>query len=96
MIKGKLALLTCALTLALTSPLLAAQNASEGQTLKLAIGPEPTEGFDPMLGWSHGSYLLLHAPLLKQNADMSWGNLLTEKVETSADGKTWTLSLIHI
>ncbi|WP_410705170.1 ABC transporter substrate-binding protein [Citrobacter freundii] len=93
MIKGKLTLLTCALTLALTSPLLAAQNASEGQTLKLAIGPEPTEGFDPMLGWSHGSYLLLHAPLLKQNADMSWGNLLTEKVETSADGKTWTLTL---
>lgn len=93
MIKGKLALLTCALTLALTSPLLAAQNASEGQTLKLAIGPEPTEGFDPMLGWSHGSYLLLHAPLLKQNADMSWGNLLTEKVETSADGQTWTLTL---
>ncbi|EIJ9082378.1 ABC transporter substrate-binding protein [Citrobacter freundii] len=93
MIKGKLALLTCVLTLALTSPLLAAQNASEGQTLKLAIGPEPTEGFDPMLGWSHGSYLLLHAPLLKQNADMSWGNLLTEKVETSADGKTWTLML---
>ncbi|GCB39414.1 nickel ABC transporter substrate-binding protein [Citrobacter freundii] len=93
MIKGKLALLTCALTLALTSPLLAAQNASEGQTLKLAIGPEPTEGFNPMLGWSHGSYLLLHAPLLKQNADMSWGNLLTEKVETSADGKTWTLTL---
>ncbi|EPE6973084.1 ABC transporter substrate-binding protein [Citrobacter freundii] len=93
MIKGKLALLTCALTLALTSPLLAAQNASEGQTLKLAIGPEPTEGFDPMLGWSHGSYLLLHAPLLKQNADMRWGNLLTEKVETSVDGKTWTLTL---
>lgn len=24
---------------------------------------------------------------------MSWGNLLTEKVETSADGKTWTLTL---
>ncbi|AHY12951.1 nickel ABC transporter substrate-binding protein [Citrobacter freundii CFNIH1] len=93
MIKGKLALLTCALTLALTSPLLAAQNAGAGQTLKLAIGPEPTEGFDPMLGWSHGSYLLLHAPLLKQNADMSWGNLLTEKVVTSADGKTWTLTL---
>ena len=43
MIKGKLALLTCVLTLALTSPLLAAQNADEGQTLKLAIGPEPTE-----------------------------------------------------
>ena len=31
---------------------------SQGRTLKLAIGDEPTEGFDPMLGWSHGSYLL--------------------------------------
>ncbi|MDI8659420.1 hypothetical protein MJM50_23735, partial [Salmonella enterica subsp. enterica serovar Montevideo] len=29
------------------------------------MGEEPTEGFDPMLGWSHGSYLLLHSPLLK-------------------------------
>lgn len=72
MINDKLARLTCALTLAFSTSLFAAQPAVEGQTLKLAIGPEPTEGFDPMLGWSHGSYLLLHAPLLKQNADMSW------------------------
>ncbi|ECN2925734.1 ABC transporter substrate-binding protein, partial [Salmonella enterica subsp. enterica serovar Typhimurium] len=86
MIKGKLALVTCALTLVFTSSLFAASDTADGRTLKLAIGPEPTEGFDPMLGWSHGSYLLLHAPLLKQNADMSWGNLLTEKVDTSPDG----------
>ncbi|MGK7293674.1 ABC transporter substrate-binding protein, partial [Salmonella enterica] len=26
-------------------------------------------------------------------ADMSWGNLLTEKVDTSPDGKIWTLTL---
>ncbi|SUG15557.1 ABC-type transporter, periplasmic subunit [Salmonella enterica subsp. arizonae] len=93
MIKGKLALITCAMALAFTSPLFAASDTADGHTLKLAIGPEPTEGFDPMLGWSHGSYLLLHAPLLKQNADMSWGNLLTEKVDTSPDGKTWILTL---
>lgn len=61
--------------------------------LKLAIGEEPTEGFDPLLGWSHGSYLLLHSPLLKQKADLSWDNLLTEKVTNSEDGKIWTLSL---
>ncbi|HAZ3163691.1 TPA: ABC transporter substrate-binding protein [Escherichia coli] len=94
MVKCKLTLLTCSLLFALTSPVLATEkNVDEGRTLKLAIGPEPTEGFDPMLGWSHGSYLLLHAPLLKQQADMSWGNLLTEKVETSTDGKTWSLTL---
>lgn len=62
-------------------------------TLKLAIGEEPTEGFDPLLGWSHGSYLLLHSPLLKQKSDLSWDNLLTVKVTNSEDGKTWTLTL---
>lgn len=88
MITAKRALVACALTFALTSSLYAAEQPQDGRTLKLAIGAEPTEGFDPMLGWSHGSYFLLHGPLLKQNADMSWGNLLTEKVATSDDGKT--------
>ncbi|WP_276642352.1 ABC transporter substrate-binding protein [Siccibacter turicensis] len=70
-----------------------ADNAAAQHELKLAIGDEPTEGFDPMLGWSHGSYLLLHSPLLKQNADLSWENLLTEGVVNSTDGKTWTITL---
>ena len=66
---------------------------SQGRTLKLAIGDEPTEGFDPMLGWSHGSYLLLHSPLLKQNEDLSWSRFLLSDYQASADGKTWTLTL---
>ncbi|WP_323949314.1 ABC transporter substrate-binding protein [Aeromonas caviae] len=61
--------------------------------LKLAIGSEPTEGFDPLLGWSHGSYLLLHSPLLKQNADLSWQNVLTQSVTPSKDGKEWLITL---
>lgn len=61
--------------------------------LKLAIGSEPTEGFDPLLGWSHGSYLLLHSPLLKQNADLSWQNLLTQSVTPNQDGKGWLIRL---
>ncbi|MFQ2559696.1 ABC transporter substrate-binding protein [Aeromonas caviae] len=61
--------------------------------LKLAIGSEPTEGFDPLLGWSHGSYLLLHSPLLKQNADLSWQNLLTQAVTPNKDGKGWLIRL---
>lgn len=61
--------------------------------LKLAIGAEPTEGFDPLLGWSHGSYLLLHSPLLKQNADLSWQNVLTQAVTPSKDGKGWLIRL---
>ena len=61
--------------------------------LKLAIGAEPTEGFDPLLGWSHGSYLLLHSPLLKQNADLSWHNVLTQAVTPNKDGKGWLITL---
>ncbi|MFM5587520.1 ABC transporter substrate-binding protein [Aeromonas rivipollensis] len=61
--------------------------------LKLAIGSEPTEGFDPLLGWSHGSYLLLHSPLLKQNADLGWQDLLTQSVTPNQDGKGWLITL---
>ena len=61
--------------------------------LKLAIGAEPTEGFDPLLGWSHGSHLLLHSPLLKQNADLGWQNLLTQSVTPNQDGKGWLIRL---
>lgn len=71
----------------------AATDTQKPQTLRLAIGSEPTEGFDPMLGWSHGSYLLLHSPLLKQKADLSWHSYMLEKYEHSDDGKEWTLKL---
>lgn len=65
----------------------------DNKTLRLAIGAEPTEGFDPMLGWSHGSYLLLHSPLLKQSADLSWHSYMLASYQHNADGKTWTLTL---
>ena len=78
---------------ALLSVLAAPAYSAQERTLKLAIGDEPTEGFDPMLGWSHGSYLLLHSPLLKQNEDLSWNNFLLSEYQTSEDGKTWTLKL---
>ncbi|MFR9702408.1 ABC transporter substrate-binding protein [Aeromonas sanarellii] len=61
--------------------------------LKLAIGSEPTEGFDPLLGWSHGSHLLLHSPLLKQSADLGWQNVLTQSVTPNQDGKGWLIRL---
>ena len=59
------------ITVALLGVLATPVYSATERTLKLAIGDEPTEGFDPMLGWSHGSYLLLHSPLLKQNEDLS-------------------------
>lgn len=85
---------TAVITLALTgfSPHLAAKETSVN-SVKLAIGTEPEEGFDPLLGWSHGSYLLLHSPLLKQNADFSWQNILLESYQVSPEGKIWILRL---
>lgn len=85
------ALLTLLLGTASHAALAAAQPVPA--ELKLAIGAEPTEGFNPLLGWSHGSYLLLHSPLLKQNADLSWQNVLTQTVTTSKDGKGWIITL---
>lgn len=89
------ALLTLLLGTASHAALAAAQPVPA--ELKLAIGAEPTEGFDPLLGWSHGSYLLLHSPLLKQiagdSADLSWQNVLTQSVTPSKDGKGWLITL---
>ena len=81
------------ITVALLGILAAPVYSAQARTLKLAIGDEPTEGFDPMLGWSHGSYLLLHSPLLKQNEDLSWSSFLLSDYQTGEDGKTWTLTL---
>lgn len=81
-------LITTTLLSVLSTPVSAAS-----RTLQLAIGDEPTEGFDPMLGWSHGSYLLLHSPLLQQNEDLSWRSLLLNQYQTADEGKTWILTL---
>ncbi|MFM5810612.1 ABC transporter substrate-binding protein [Aeromonas veronii] len=92
---GATALLTLLLGTASHAALAAAQPVPA--ELKLAIGSEPTEGFDPLLGWSHGSYLLLHSPLLKQivgdSADLGWQNVLTQSVTPSKDGKGWLITL---
>ena len=80
------------LSLCLATSLLSAP-ATSAHTLKLAIGSEPSEGFDPLLGWSHGSYALLHSPLIKQNADLSWQSLLVSDYTLSDDGLSWTIKL---
>lgn len=83
----------CVLFGLLSTPLIANQEISKAKTLKMAIGAEPVEGFDPMLGWSHGSYLLLHSPLLQQKADLSWNDFLTDSVKLSPDALKWTINL---
>lgn len=67
--------------------------AAPPRTLTLAIGAEPDEGFDPLLGWSHGSNLLLQGTLLQQAPDLSWQPLLAESVSRSQDGLAWRVTL---
>lgn len=82
-----------ALSLCLIAVLSLSSLSAHAHTIKLAIGGEPSEGFDPLLGWSHGSYVLLHSPLLRQNADFSWKKVLVEDYKLSDDGLTWTVKL---
>lgn len=76
-------------TQAVASPVLS----TPAPVLRLAIGAEPSEGFDPLLGWSHGSYLLLHSPLIRQNAELGWENVLIDQATPDHDGMRWSITL---
>lgn len=61
--------------------------------LRLAIGGEPDEGFDPTLGWGRYGSPLFHSTLLRRNADLEIENDLATGYEVSDDGLTWTVDL---
>ena len=69
---------------ALLSVLAAPAHSAQDRTLQLAIGDEPTEGFDPMLGWSHGSYLLLQ----KYRHDLHKWAKITEEQQANVIGRS--------
>lgn len=65
----------------------------EARTLTLAIGDGPTEGFDPVMGWSHTGNPLFQSTLIQRTHDFSYENELIENYQISQDGKTWTITL---
>ncbi|MGL5418097.1 MAG: ABC transporter substrate-binding protein, partial [Plesiomonas shigelloides] len=65
----------------------------EARTLTLAIGDGPTEGFDPVMGWSHTGNPLFQSTLIQRTHDFSYENELIESYQISQDGKTWTITL---
>ncbi|GGD25032.1 ABC transporter substrate-binding protein [Nocardioides daphniae] len=61
--------------------------------LRLAIGGESEEGYDPTLGWGRYGSPLFQSTLLKRNADLSIGTDLATDYSVSDDGLVWTVDI---
>lgn len=61
--------------------------------LRLAIGGESEEGYDPTLGWGRYGSPLFQSTLLTRDADLALRTDLATDYEVSEDGLTWTVDL---
>jgi peptide/nickel transport system substrate-binding protein len=61
--------------------------------LRLAVGGEPEEGFDPTLGWGEHGSPLFQSTLLRRDHDLALAEDLATGWEVSEDGLTWTVAL---
>lgn len=66
---------------------------NSSQSLILAIGQEPEEGFDPTTGWGRYGSPLFQSTLLKRDAELAIVNDLATGYEVSTDGREWTVKL---
>jgi len=70
-------------------------DASNGtpESLVLAVGSEPDEGFDPTLGWGEYGSPLFQSTLLRRDHDLELVNDLATDVAVSDDSLTWTVTI---
>lgn len=61
--------------------------------LIMAIGSEPDEGFDPVLGWGRYGSPLIQSTLVETNIDMEIVADLATDYNISEDGLTWIFNL---
>ncbi|MCE6998318.1 ABC transporter substrate-binding protein [Saccharothrix sp. S26] len=61
--------------------------------LRLAIGGESEEGYDPTLGWGRYGSPLFQSTLLTRDADLQVVNDLATRHEVSPDGLVWTVDI---
>ena len=71
------------------------KNDKEGQkeSLILAIGGEPDDGFDPTTGWGQYATPLFQSTLLKYDKDFNVENDAATDYSISDDGLIWTVTL---
>lgn len=69
------------------------QGAHRNDLLTMAIGSEPEEGFDPVLGWGRYGSPLIQSTLVETNSKMEIIGDLAKDYHISEDGITWTFSL---
>ena len=75
------------------SCLAAISTAEAKEQLILAIGGEPEQGFDPLLGWGQYGNPLFQSTLLSRGRDLSPQPELATEWSLSEDRLTWTLTL---
>lgn len=63
------------------------------EDLTLAIGGEPSEGFDPTTGWGRYGSPLFHSTLLARDNNLRIVNDLAERWRVSEDALTWTVTI---
>lgn len=61
--------------------------------LRLAIGGEPDDGFDPTLGWGRYGSPLFQSTLLRRDADLGFVGDLATNYSVSEDGLVWTVDI---
>lgn len=71
-------------------------NPREDVIIIMPPSSEPESGFDPAYGWGAGEHV--HEPLIQStltvtNPDLTIGYDLAKTMETSDDGKTWTVTI---
>ena len=90
--------LACASVLAATTLAACGDNdtRSAGETpteLRLAIGGESEEGYDPTTGWGRYGSPLFQSTLLTRTADLGIDTDLATDYSVSKDGLTWTVDI---
>ncbi len=93
--KGRVITILSALgltTLAVSAPLSSAFTAPKTELI-LAVHGEPSNGFDPTLGWGEYGYPLFQSTLLKRDADLRMIGDLATDWRVSDDRKTWTVTI---
>lgn len=67
---------------------------AKSDTLKIFVGDEPEDGFDPLTGWGYnGSYIIFQSRLLKFDHDLTLQPDLAKEWSVSPDGLTYTFKL---